>query len=76
VFRILTWIDIEYALYRAPLLAAILLSGHVRKGDTVEVPVPHPGVWKAVMEWVYTGRGCVVDDKMLTDNLQYLGARL
>ncbi|KAF8243826.1 hypothetical protein K440DRAFT_663872 [Wilcoxina mikolae CBS 423.85] len=69
-------VHIEYALYRVPLLAAILLSGHVRKGDTVEVPVPHPGVWKAVMEWVYTGRGCVVDNRMLADNLQYLGARL
>ncbi|KAF8532829.1 hypothetical protein BDD12DRAFT_901522 [Trichophaea hybrida] len=69
-------IHIEYALYRVPLLAAILLSGHVRKGDTVEVPVPHPGVWTAVMEWVYTGRGCVVDNRMLADNLRYLGARL
>ena len=50
------WVlDIEYAIYRVPLLGAILLSGFVRKGDTVEVPVPWPEVWGETVGVIYTG---------------------
>jgi len=67
-------IHIEYALYRAPLLAAILLSGHVGKGDTVEVPMPYPEVWAEVVVWVYTGRGTMTE--ILAENVEYLGGQV
>lgn len=48
-------LHIEYAIYRAPLLGAILLSEFVQKGDTVEVPVPWPEVWEETVVAIYTG---------------------
>jgi hypothetical protein len=65
---------VEYALYRAPLLAAILLSGPVRKGDTLDVPVPHPEAWLQVVEWIYTGKGA--DVREVRENVEYLGGRV
>ncbi|XMA18228.1 hypothetical protein WAI453_011019 [Rhynchosporium graminicola] len=50
-------IHIEYALHYLPLLGALMLSGHVRKGDSIDLPIPHPEVWREVLTYIYTGRG-------------------
>ncbi|KAG0651681.1 hypothetical protein D0Z07_1980 [Hyphodiscus hymeniophilus] len=50
-------IHIEYALHFLPVLAALLLSGHVRKGDSVDLPVPYPEAWRDMISYVYTGKG-------------------
>ena len=63
--------DIEYALHYLPVLAALLLSGHIKKGDTVDLPVPYPEVWKEVVAYVYTGRGAVTS--LMMANILYLG---
>ncbi|KAI9677174.1 MAG: hypothetical protein M1829_002748 [Trizodia sp. TS-e1964] len=49
-------VHIEYAVHSLPVVAAILLSGHMYKGDAVEVTMPQPQLWGKVVEWMYTGR--------------------
>lgn len=45
-------VHFEYA--RAlPVLAAFMLSGHVRAGDALEMPVPWPEAWEATLAWAY-----------------------
>ena len=34
-----------------------MLSGHVRKGDSIDLPIPHPEAWRDVLTYIYTGRG-------------------
>ncbi|KAG4411360.1 hypothetical protein IFR04_015506 [Cadophora malorum] len=50
-------IHIEYALHYLPVLGALMLSGHVRKGDSIDLPIPHPEAWRNVLTYIYTGRG-------------------
>ncbi|PBP25890.1 hypothetical protein BUE80_DR003192 [Diplocarpon rosae] len=50
-------IHIEYALHYLPVLGALMLSGHVRKGDSIDLPLPAPEAWRDVLAYVYTGRG-------------------
>ncbi|PVH72713.1 hypothetical protein DL98DRAFT_659879 [Cadophora sp. DSE1049] len=50
-------IHIEYALHYLPVLGALMLSGHVRKGDSIDLPIPHPEAWRDVLTYIYTGRG-------------------
>jgi len=50
-------LDIEYALHYLPVLGALMLSGHVRKGDSIDLPIPHPEAWRNVLTYIYTGRG-------------------
>ncbi|KAF4625183.1 hypothetical protein G7Y89_g12988 [Cudoniella acicularis] len=47
-----TPIHVEYALHYLPVLGALLLSGHIRKRDTIDLPLPHPAVWKEVLYYV------------------------
>ncbi|KAH6711859.1 hypothetical protein BKA61DRAFT_486902 [Leptodontidium sp. MPI-SDFR-AT-0119] len=50
-------IHIEYALHYLPVLGALMLSGHVRKGDSIDLPIPYPETWRDVLTYIYTGRG-------------------
>ncbi|OWP05571.1 hypothetical protein B2J93_190 [Marssonina coronariae] len=50
-------IHIEYALHYLPVLGALMLSGHVRKGDSIDLPLPAPEAWRDVLAYIYTGRG-------------------
>ncbi|TVY14931.1 hypothetical protein LARI1_G008373, partial [Lachnellula arida] len=50
-------VHIEYALHYLPVLGALMLSGHVRKGDSIDLPVPRPEAWRDVVSYVYTGKG-------------------
>lgn len=49
-------LHVEVALARAPLLGKLLLSGHVFRGDQIEIELPHPEVFPDVLRWMYTGR--------------------
>ncbi len=33
-----------------------MLSGHVRKGDTIDLPIPNPAAWRDTITYIYTGR--------------------
>jgi hypothetical protein len=63
---------VTYALHYLPVLAALLLSGHVRKGDTVDLPLPSPRAWGEVVGWVYTGLPETLSDEA-RENVEYLG---
>ncbi len=45
----------EYALKYLPILGLLMLSGHVRKGDTIDLPMPHPEAWNETATYAYTG---------------------
>jgi hypothetical protein len=66
--------DIEYARLSVPLLAALIASGHVRKGDLIELPLPHPEAWPATVAYIYTGR----DEPTTTvkENITYLTGKV
>lgn len=48
-------LHLEVATLRIPVLGQLLLSGHIFKGDLLEVELPHPEVLHDVMKWAYTG---------------------
>lgn len=62
--------DVEYALHYLPVLAALMLSGHVRKGDSIDLPVPHPAAWHDVVTYIYTGSGTLTS--AVRENILYL----
>jgi hypothetical protein len=62
--------DIEYALHYLPVLAALMLSGHVRKGDSIDLPLPHPEAWSDVVTYIYTGSNLLTPK--MKENIQYL----
>lgn len=47
-----------------------MLSGHVRKGDTIDLPIPHPEVWGDTITYIYTGRGEM--GMAVKENISYL----
>jgi hypothetical protein len=69
-----TFLDLEYARSYLPVLAALLLSGHVREGDVLDVPIPHPQAWTQTVAYVYTGRGDLTDP--IRENIIYLGGKV
>ncbi|KAM0329344.1 hypothetical protein ACHAQA_004650 [Verticillium albo-atrum] len=48
---------LEYARSHLPVLAALMVSGHVREGDIIDLPMPHPEAWYSTVAYVYTGQG-------------------
>jgi len=52
-----------------PILAAILLSGYVRKGDVIDLPVPRPDVWALTMNFIYTHKGPMSTG--IRENIEY-----
>ncbi|KAF3764569.1 hypothetical protein M406DRAFT_322647 [Cryphonectria parasitica EP155] len=57
-----------------PALAALMLSGHVKTGDSIDLPMPHPEVWPQTLAYVYTGSGEL--SKAVEQNVLHLGGRL
>ncbi|OLL24623.1 hypothetical protein NEOLI_004308 [Neolecta irregularis DAH-3] len=49
-------IHVEYASLNTPILHSLLLSGHVKRGDILEIPLPYPEMWIAAVGWIYTRR--------------------
>jgi hypothetical protein len=64
----------EYALQYLPVLAALMISGHIRKDDVVELPLPHPEAWWEVISYIYTGEGDVTS--AMKENILFLGGRV
>lgn len=66
--------DRKYALAFFPVLAAILYSGLVAKGDIIEVPLPHPEVWARTVAYAYTGQEELTE--AIKQNIMYLGGKV
>lgn len=66
--------DLTYARYYLPALAALMLSRHVRTGDTIDLPLPHPEAWIQTVAYVYTGNGDLTE--AVKQNILYLGGRV
>jgi hypothetical protein len=64
----------EYALHYLPVLAALMFSGHVRKGDAIDLPIPNPWAWREVVSYIYTGQGVVTP--AMKENILYLAGRV
>lgn len=69
-------LDEEYALHFLPILAALLFSGHVCKGDKIDLPVPHPEAWEDVLKWVYVGGDVNEISEEVRENVAYLGGEV
>lgn len=64
----------DYALKYLPVLALLLLSGHIRKGDQIDLPLPHPEAWAETVAWVYTGK--FEPSEGAKANIEHLGGRV
>ncbi|KAF7911316.1 uncharacterized protein EAF01_002823 [Botrytis porri] len=67
-------IHIEYALHYLPVLAALMLSGHIRKGDSIDFPLPSPEAWVDTIAYVYTGQGEIT--LAIRENISFLAGRV
>jgi hypothetical protein len=47
-----------------------MLSGHVRKGDSIDLPVPHPETWLDMISYIYTAQGEITTG--MKENILYL----
>ncbi|KAJ2903096.1 hypothetical protein MKZ38_010434 [Zalerion maritima] len=63
-------IHLEYARIFLPIIAAFLYSGHVKTGDLIDLPMPHPEVWKQTVSYLYGGQ-CELTESM-KENIRYL----
>ncbi|RYP77232.1 hypothetical protein DL771_001281 [Monosporascus sp. 5C6A] len=66
-------IHLKYARAHLPVLAALLASGHVREGDVVYLPLPHPEAWPHTARYVYTGQG--EPTLAVRENIAYLAGK-
>lgn len=64
-------LDLPYAQTYLPALAVLMLSGHVRTGDTIDLPMPHPEAWTPTVAYAYTGRGELTE--AMKQNILHLG---
>ncbi|KAF4340575.1 hypothetical protein FBEOM_5515 [Fusarium beomiforme] len=64
-------IRLSYARAYLPVLAAIILSEHVRPGATVKLPLPHPRAWEDTVAHLYTGRFALTEP--IKQNILHLG---
>ena len=66
--------DFIYVRAYLPVLAALLLSGHVHKGDIIDIPLPHPEAWTQTVAYVYTGQGNL--NPAMKQNILQLGGKV
>ncbi|PSR87205.1 hypothetical protein BD289DRAFT_482293 [Coniella lustricola] len=67
-------VHLAYARAYLPALAALMLSGHVKTGDSIDVPMPHPAVWPQTLAYVYMSSGEPSD--AVKQNVLHLGGRI
>lgn len=48
-----------------------MLSGHVKTGDTIDLPMPHPEAWAQTVSYSYTGKGELTE--AMKQNILHLG---
>ena len=56
------------------MLAALILSGHLREGDALDLPLPHPEAWTQTVAYVYTGQGGLTE--AVKQNILHLGGKV
>ncbi|TEY65924.1 hypothetical protein BOTCAL_0135g00110 [Botryotinia calthae] len=67
-------VPIQYALHYLPVLAALMLSGHIRNGDSIDLPLPSPEAWVDTIAYVYTGQGEIT--LAMKENISFLAGRV
>ncbi|KAL7943085.1 hypothetical protein V8C42DRAFT_329613 [Trichoderma barbatum] len=68
-------INAQYARAQLPALAAIIMSDRVRRGDTIELALPHPGMWPETVAYVYTGEAQLLTEQT-KENILHLGGKI
>lgn len=48
-----------------------MLSGHVKTGDMIVLPMPHPEAWTQTVAYTYTGKGELTH--AIKQNILHLG---
>lgn len=56
------------------MLAALLVSGHVREGDVIYLPLPFAEAWPQTVWYVYTGLGELTPP--VRENIIYLAGKV
>ncbi|OHE91135.1 hypothetical protein CORC01_13582 [Colletotrichum orchidophilum] len=67
-------IHLQYAWPSLPVLAALIVSGHITAGDVIELPLPYPEVWSKTVTYVYTGQGELTN--AVIENIRYLAGKV
>ncbi|KAI1094119.1 hypothetical protein F5B19DRAFT_447349 [Rostrohypoxylon terebratum] len=67
-------IHLKYVRAYLPVVAALLVSGHVHEGDIVYLPMPHAESWPQTAQYVYTGQGELTD--AIRENILYLAGKV
>ena len=62
----------EVALFRAPLLGNLLLSGKILRGDIIEIYLPRPEMLYSTLYWMYTGQIPFANRKKVEECLSFL----
>ncbi|KAI1464398.1 uncharacterized protein F4812DRAFT_443279 [Daldinia caldariorum] len=65
---------LPYARAYLPVVAALLVSGHICEGDVVYLPMPHAEAWPATVRYVYTGQGELTE--AVRENILYLAGKV
>lgn len=68
-------LGVQYARAHLPALAAIMMSNRVRRGDTIELAIPHPSAWPSTVAYVYTGERELLRDNV-RENILFLGGKV
>ncbi|KAL6876751.1 hypothetical protein J3F83DRAFT_726967 [Trichoderma novae-zelandiae] len=68
-------IHLEFARLTLPALAAIMMSDLVKRGDTIELALPHPRAWPETVTYIYCGLMQYLSDETKL-NIIYLGGRI
>ncbi|KAI0880071.1 uncharacterized protein GGS22DRAFT_176097 [Annulohypoxylon maeteangense] len=67
-------IHLKYVRVYLPVIAALLVSGHVHEGDIIYLPMPHAESWPQTAQYVYTGQGELT--KAIRENILYLAGKV
>ncbi|KAM0460141.1 hypothetical protein ACHAO4_002272 [Trichoderma viride] len=67
--------SLQYARSQLPALAAVMLMDKVKRGDTIELAMPHPSEWPSTIAYVYTGERELLTKKV-RENIWYLGGKV
>lgn len=51
-----------------------MLSGHIRNGDFIDLPLPSPEAWVDTIAYVYTGQGEITP--AMKENISFLAGRV
>ncbi|KAI1205601.1 uncharacterized protein F4807DRAFT_442365 [Annulohypoxylon truncatum] len=67
-------VHLKYVRAYLPVVAALLVSGHIHEGDVVYLPMPHAESWPQTAQYVYTGQGELTE--AIKENILYLAGKV